>query len=134
MKPVIQVPDPHRRYTMARLLVILGFLLVVAAAAVAAEPTVAADPADMDGKTLFRTYCKTCHGPGAEAGEYSPLELIMDQWDEVFDGIDESHAEAVLESTDGKSVPEFLGGKLLDKIRKFCVDHAADSEEPMTCG
>lgn len=116
---------------MTRLLLTLGLLLVLVSGALADEPT---DPADMDGITLFKTYCKTCHGEDAEAGEYSPLDLIMDQWDEVFDAMEESHAEAVLESTDGKSVPEFLGGKLLDKIRKFCVDHAADSEEPMTCG
>ena len=71
----------------------LGLLLVLTAVAVAAEPTEATDPADMDGITLFKTYCKTCHGADAEAGEYSPLDLIMDQWDEVFDAI---HAEGAI--------------------------------------
>ena len=119
---------------MTRFILLAATLVLLLACAAAAETTDPVAPADMDGVTLYRTYCKTCHGEDSEAGEYAPLDLIMDQWDEVFDAIEETHAEATLESTDNKPVTEFLGGKLLGKIRKFCVDHAADSEEPMTCG
>ncbi len=114
-------------------LLILMLTLPVMAADAEADAEVVA-PKDMDGITLYKTYCKACHATDSEFGEYAPMDLIMDQWDEVFDAMDESHAEAKLETTDGQSVPAFLGGKLLDRIRKFCVDHAADSEEPMTCG
>ena len=116
---------------MTRSLLALILLVAVATGALAADPT---DPAEMDSKTLYRTYCKACHDEGSEAGEYAPLHLIMDQWDEFFDTIEETHAEATLEATAGKPVAEFLGSDLLDELRKFCVDHAADSEEPMTCG
>jgi len=117
------------RFTSVLALLILTLSLPALAAD--AEPVA---PKDMDGITLYKTYCKVCHTADSEHGEYTPMDLIMDQWDEVFDAMDESHAEAKLETTDGESVPAFLGGKLLDRIRKFCVDHAADSEEPMTCG
>ena len=119
---------------MIRLILLVGSLVLLLAAVAVAETTDPVAPADMDDATLYRTYCKTCHDADSEAGEYAPLDLIMDQWDEFFDAIEETHAEAVLESTDKKPVTEFLGSKLLDKLRKFCVDHAADSEEPMTCG
>ena len=69
------------------------------------------------------------------ADRYSDIDAFWEVPDsQFFDAIDESHAEATVESTDNKPVSEFLGSKLLDKLRKFCVDHAADSEEPMTCG
>ena len=116
-------------------LVLVGMLvLMLCGVAAAADAEKAADPNEMDGKALFKTYCKSCHDVDADAGEYAPLHLIMDQWDEVFDAFDKTHAEASNDLTGGKPVGEFLGQKLLDKIRKFCVDHAADSEEPMTCG
>ena len=117
---------------MTRLSTLL-LLLVLALPAVAQDtPTT---PADMDDVTLFRTFCKGCHSSESEAGEYSPMDLIMDQWDEVFDAFDENHAEAItLEATEGKPVGQFLGEKLLDRLRAFCIKGAADSEEPMTCG
>jgi len=36
-------------------------------------------------KELFKAHCKVCHAEDAEAGEYTPMSLIMDQWDEFFD-------------------------------------------------
>ena len=93
------------------------------------------DPAKMNGKELFRTYCKGCHAAKSEYGEYTPMSLIMDQWDEFYDEtLAETHKELSDEVTGGKPLPEFLTKDMIKKLRKFCVDHAADSEQPMTCG
>ena len=95
----------------------------------------AIDPAKMDGKELYKAYCKSCHATDSEYGEYTPMSLIMDQWDEFYDGVfAETHKEVSDEVTGGKPVPEFLTKDMIKKLRKFCIDHAADSEEPMTCG
>ena len=110
----------------------LALLLAVALPVLAEDAP--AVPAEMDDLTLYRTFCKSCHSADSEAGEYSPMDLIMDQWDEVFDAFGESHAEATLDASEGKPVAEFLGDKLLDRLRAFCIKGAADSEEPMTCG
>ncbi len=93
------------------------------------------DPTKLNGKQLYQTYCKNCHAADSEYGEYTPMSLIMDQWDEFYDGVlAETHKEVSDEVTGGKPVPEFLTKDMLKKLRKFCIDHAADSEEPMTCG
>jgi hypothetical protein len=33
-----------------------------------------------------------------------------------------------------KMVSDHFSKDMLKKIKKFCIDHAADSEQPMTCG
>ncbi len=106
----------------------------------AAEDGAAAAPAEkarqLDGKDLFKTSCKVCHGPKAAAGTYTPMSLISDQWVDFFDGTyAETHAKvAAPDTTAGKTVTESIDKDALEAIRKFCVDHAADSEQPMTCG
>ncbi|MEZ4386528.1 MAG: hypothetical protein R3D98_02925 [Candidatus Krumholzibacteriia bacterium] len=116
-------------------LVCLAILVAAALPVLAGDPPAApATPDQMNDVTLYRTFCKSCHGADSEAGQYSPMDLIMDQWDEVFDQLAETHATATLDASDGKPVVEFLGPKLLDRLRAFCIKGAADSEEPMTCG
>ena len=93
--------------------------------------------AKMKGKDLFRTFCKVCHGEDADAGEYTPMTLIQEQWEEFFDedeGWNESHAELTCPADTTELVTETITDEMLEKIREFCVDHAADSEQPMTCG
>ena len=89
----------------------------------------------MDGKTLYRTHCKSCHGPDSDNGEYTPMTLIQDQWDRFFD---KKYVPAHQNVTDphfgNKKVIDVISPEMLKEIRKFCVDHAADSEHPMTCG
>jgi hypothetical protein len=34
----------------------------------------------------------------------------------------------------GGKVPDVITPEMLKKIKKFAVDHAADSESPATCG
>ncbi len=95
----------------------------------------ASEMAKMDGKAIYKNMCKSCHGPDADAGEYTPMSLIMDQWDEFFaDTFAESHKDLVCPQDETKKVTDIFTKKMLKKVQKFCVDHAADSEQPMTCG
>jgi len=105
-------------------------LLLLAGVAGAADK---AEKTELDGKTLYRTMCKTCHGEDSDAGEYTPMFLIIEQWERFFDeDYAETHAEAAYE--DGTKVMEAITPEMLKKIRQFCIDGAAGSEHPMTCG
>jgi cytochrome c5 len=90
---------------------------------------------DMNGKELFIAHCKVCHTEDSDAGEYTPMSLIMDQWDEFYDEtFVETHKEVVCPKDEDKKVTDMIDKDMIKKLRKFCVDHAADSEQPMTCG
>lgn len=92
-------------------------------------------PPKLDGKELFKTSCKSCHLPGSSHGEYTPMSLIVEQWERFFDQkFAESHAALVDSTRDGKPLGDSLSPAALKAIRHFCVEHAADSEHPMTCG
>jgi len=115
---------------------VVAVVMTVALAATATENAPAPEKVKpLDGKELFKTSCKVCHGAKAEAGEYTPMTLIQEQWDEFFTTkFAETHAEVAAPGAADKKLPEVLDAKTLEAIRKFCVDHAADSEQPMTCG
>ncbi len=122
---------------LSAVLLLLVFALMTAGSALAEEPKdeKAPDLKKMDGKELYKTQCKVCHGEDSDYGTYTPMDLIMEQWDEFFDTVfAETHAEVKSKTDPSKTIPQLLDKDLLEKIRKFCVDHAADSEEPMTCG
>lgn len=112
--------------------------MVLAAVAVLAIALIAgggAEAAKDEGKELYKEYCKSCHGKDAAAGEYTPMTLIQDQWDRFFDKkFEATHGEVLDPAHENKPVPEAVGPERIKTIRKFCVDHAADSEHPMTCG
>lgn len=112
----------------------IGVALAALVAAVVVPGTTLAAKDD-DGKALYKEYCKSCHGPKADAGEYTPMTLIQEQWERFFDKKFEAvHREVTDPAHESKPVPEAVGPERLRSIRKFCVDHAADSEHPMTCG
>lgn len=99
------------------------------------EAAMMAKMAKMEGKDIYKQMCRQCHGPDSDAGEYTPMALIMDQWDEFFaDTFAESHKDVVCPKDDTKKVTDVFTKEMLKKVQKFCVDHAADSEQPMTCG
>ncbi len=121
----------------------LMILLMMSLALFAVSVAVAADEemdhgaklAEMDGITIYKSVCKSCHGPDADAGEYTPMDLIMEQWDEFFqDTFVETHKDVACPKDDTKMLTDVLSEDVLKKVQKFCVDHAADSEQPMTCG
>jgi hypothetical protein len=118
----------------------LKTLLTVALMACLALPVLADEksappPEKMKGQDLYKNFCKGCHQPDSVAGEYTPMSLIIEQWEEFFDGVYvETHQEVPFTEGDQRSVTEVINDQMLKKLRKFCVDHAADSEQPMTCG
>ena len=121
------------------LLTILVALVLVAGSVMAEEETAKDKPGvdlkKMDGKELFKNVCKNCHQEDSEAGEYTPMTLIIEQWEEFFDGdFTETHKDVVCPSDKEAKLTDHLDKDMLKKIRKFCIDHAADSEQPMTCG
>lgn len=116
-----------------KILVLVLALALVAGAALAEEK--AEKPKELSGKDLFKAHCKVCHAEDADAGEYTPMTYIMEQWEEFFDDLwVETHGEITCPKDDSKKICDMLDKDMLKKIRKFCVDHAADSEQPMTCG
>lgn len=88
----------------------------------------------LSGKDLYKASCKPCHGVKSKAGEYKPLTLIQEQWERFFDEKYLTSHKTVVDSTRGATVTDWITPKMLEKIRKFAVDGAADSEHPMTCG
>ncbi len=57
--------------------------------------------AEMEGIEIYRNVCKSCHGPDADAGEYTPMDLIMEQWDEFFqDSFVETHKDVTCPQDD----------------------------------
>jgi len=123
-----------------RRIVLTAVVCAAAVAAFAAEPD-ADKPKPLDGKALFKTNCKVCHDTKAAAGEYTPMTLIQEQWEEFFTGpYAEVHGQVAAPAAADKpeqaalKVTDVIDEATLEAIRKFCVDHAADSEQPMTCG
>ena len=115
--------------------IILTGLAVTALAEDETAKEVKKDPKKMDGKDLYKNFCKVCHMEDSEAGEYTPMSLIMDQWDEFFDEtFAETHKEVTCPKDEKTKLVDKMDKDMIKKIRKFCVDHAADSEQPMTCG
>lgn len=103
-----------------------------------AAPSAALSPAEMEklsGKDLYKAACKRCHGKDAKAGEYTPMTLIQEQWERFFDEKFVPTHKAVADSLhDGRPVPEWITPRMIEKLRKFTIEGAADSEHPMTCG
>jgi hypothetical protein len=139
VRGLTRVGTPTRRikmkfpFTLKAVLALVVLATFVGAGLAEDEPT--KDIKKMDGKELYRTQCKVCHLEGSEAGEYTPMSLIMDQWDEFFDEtFAETHKEVPVLGDKEKVVPDMFDKDMIKKLRKFCVDHAADSEQPMTCG
>lgn len=86
-----------------------------------------------NGKDLYRSDCRICHDKGSPNGEYSPMSLTQDQWKKFFDTkLAATHKDVVLKEAN-KNLLDVLTPESIAKIRKYCVDHAADSEQPQTC-
>ena len=87
----------------------------------------------LDGKALFRQNCKVCHEKTSPHGEYTALTLIQEQWKEFYkEKLVPTHKDLLLPGTNVKLI-ESLTPERLKAIEKFCVDHAADSEQPQSC-
>jgi len=77
------------------------------------------------GKHLYKKNCKSCHVAGGEGGEITPLSKTMSQWDRFFERDKHQAKPEVLENLNEKDIKD---------INQFLYDHAADSDQPQTCG
>lgn len=77
------------------------------------------------GKFLFKKNCKECHSSGAAGGEVTPLSKTQAQWDRFF--------ETDKHSKNPDAVKNVSPEEMKD-IQQFLYDHAADSDQPQTCG
>ena len=114
-----------RRYSWLIRLSLLGLLLGVAASARAQS---------LNGKELYRNNCKVCHDKGSPQGQYAPMTLTQDQWRTLFKlKLIPAHKNVLHPKTGGKLL-EQLTPDQMKAIQRFAIDHAADSEQPATCG
>jgi len=103
-----------------KLLTLIVLLVFAATIAVAAEGGNA-----KKGKYLYKKTCKTCHGDGTEGKKLTPLSKTQAQWDRFF------------QKDKHKAKPDAIKGlseQDLKDIQQFLFDHAADSDQPETCG
>lgn len=114
-------------HSIHRFIVIALLMSLSAVAASAAEKP-------SDGKSLYRNNCKACHDKGSKNGVYTPMTLTQDQWRKFYTSkLVPAHKNAVDPKT-GKKVLDLLSPEQIKSIQRFCIDHAADSEQPATCG
>ena len=89
----------------------------------------AAGPNPNRGKSLFRTTCKSCHVAKGEAKDLSPLTKTQAQWARAFKRDVDRMLPRVTEKTGKTLTPTELAD-----VQFFLVSHAADSDQPETCG
>ena len=78
------------------------------------------------GKQLAVESCKPCHVQGAEAGTMTPLSRTQRQWDRFYKK--RRHDKIAPGAWDD------IAEQDLQDILQFMYDHAADSDQPATCG
>jgi len=109
--------------------------LVAMLAATLFAPVTLAETAAEEGQRLFREHCRHCHDDGSANGKYTPMTLIQAQWERFFDRkYERAHRNVNDDKYGGVPVTEAISPEVLEKIRDFAVDHAADTDQPMTCG
>lgn len=81
---------------------------------------------DKKGKALFKESCKSCHAKDGEGGEVSPLTKTMSQWERYFKKGTHNNKTEKLE--------DLVPADQLIHLLTFLVNHAADSDQPETCG
>lgn len=88
----------------------------------------------IDGKTLYRDNCRVCHDTGSQHKQYTPMTLTQAQWRSFFSAkLVPSHKNVIHPKT-GKKLLESLTPEQMKALQRFAIDHAADSEQPATCG
>ncbi len=87
-----------------------------------------------EAQQLYREHCRHCHDDGSENGYYTPMSLIQAQWERFFDRkFERKHRKVMDEKFGGVPVTEAISPEDLEKIRRFSIEHAADTDQPMTC-
>jgi len=109
-------------------------VVTLLASALASSPAFAENSVE-EAQRLFRSHCRHCHDNGSPNGKYTPMTLIQSQWERFFDRkYERKHRKVIDEKYGDQAVTDAISPEVLEKIRKFAVDHAADTDQPMTCG
>jgi len=108
-------------------LILTVFALLVLSAAVMAGTR--ANP--KKGKVYFKKYCRVCHDGNSEVTKLSPMAKTMDQWNKAF--AEDGKAHKCADASMAKTQKELSKQDLTD-IQAYLVQHAADSDQPATCG
>jgi mono/diheme cytochrome c family protein len=81
------------------------------------------------GKSLYKANCKACHTQGGGAKALTPLSKTQAQWLRFF----KTGAASCLKKVEAKTGKALAPQDLAD-MQAFLVAHAADSDQPETCG
>jgi cytochrome c len=108
-------------------------LLAASMAGVGATPADAAAKANpRKGKVFYKKNCRVCHDGSTDAEELSPISKTMKQWTREFEEGEVVRTECV------QRVKDTVGTELTEQdlidIQAYLVRHAADSDQPATCG
>jgi len=113
-----------------QILVIVWTFLVLAF--LMSGATVTADE-KKTGKDMYREDCRVCHTEDSPNGDFTPMSLTMDQWKTFFKERFKDKHKDVMFDREKKKLLEYMTPDELKEIEKYCVKHAADSEQPQTC-
>lgn len=84
------------------------------------------------GKVYYKKHCRVCHDGSKEAPTLEPITKTMEQWGREF------APKGIVLAACHKRVTDEVGVKLTDQdlldIQSYLVQHAADSDQPATCG
>ncbi len=79
---------------------------------------------DRKGKYYYKKECRVCHGKNGKGEELTPMSKTIRQWERFFRK--DRHGD--------KKLSEEFDPVHLIHIRTFLTNHAADSDQPETCG
>ena len=77
-----------------------------------------------DGETLFDMKCGKCHARG-NATAFGPVKYASVQWERFFKR--NKHGRK-------KDISQEVSEEEIKQIKKYLVDHAADSDRPIAAG
>lgn len=110
---------------------VVGALLVAAVLLASSSVWAGKRPNPYRGKTVYKATCKVCHIKDGGAVVLAPLTKTQSQWERFFKN--EKKIGACV-----KRVEEKTGTKLTEQDLKnmsfYLISHAADSDQPETCG
>ncbi len=115
------------RNTLVKLLIALPMIFLTIFMLVAAAPR--ANP--RKGKVYFKKYCRTCHDGSTEQATLTPMTKTIEQWTRDFEN--DGQVAQCVPRVKTQAGMELSPRDLLD-IQSYLVQHAADSDQPATCG
>ena len=109
----------------------LGALFVAAVLLVSSSAWAGKRPNPYRGKTVYIASCKVCHVKDGGAAVLTPMSKTQGQWDRFFENEKKLGAcvDRAAEKTGTKLTEQDLAN-----MRFFLWSHAADSDQPETCG